>query len=51
MTGFGKFEVKDKKKRHGRNPQANVDMALRARKVVTFKCFGLLRDMINRKYR
>ncbi|MCK4486799.1 MAG: integration host factor subunit alpha [Desulfobacterales bacterium] len=47
ITGFGKFCVKDKKKRRGRNPQTGEDMALRSRRVLTFKCSGVLRDRIN----
>ena len=47
ITGFGKFCVKDKGKRRGRNPQTGRDMTLRPRRVVTFKCSGALRDRIN----
>jgi len=47
ITGFGKFCVKDKKKRRGRNPQTGEDMALRSRRVLTFKCSGVLRDRIS----
>ena len=48
ISEFGKFCVKDKKERNGRNPQTATDMKLRARRVVTFKCSGVLRDRINR---
>jgi integration host factor subunit alpha len=48
VSGFGKFSVKDKKQRRGRNPQTREDMILRTRRVVTFKCSGVLRDRINR---
>ncbi len=47
ISGFGKFCVKDKKKREGRNPQTAGDMKLRARRVVTFKCSGVLREKMN----
>ena len=47
ITGFGKFCVKDKEKRRGRNPQTGKDMTLRPRRVVTFRCSGVLRDRIN----
>ena len=47
ITGFGKFCVKNKKERKGRNPQTGEDMTLRSRRVVTFKCSGVLRDRIN----
>ena len=47
VSGFGKFSVKEKKERKGRNPATGEDMMLEARKVVTFKCSGKLRDSIN----
>jgi integration host factor subunit alpha len=47
ISGFGKFCVKEKKKRRGRNPATGEDLMLRARKVVTFKCSGKLRNRIN----
>ena len=49
ISGFGKFCVKDKKERRGRNPETASDMKLRARRVVTFKCSGVLRDRVNGK--
>ena len=47
VSGFGKFCVKQKKKRRGRNPVTGSDLILRERKVVTFKCSGKLRNKIN----
>jgi integration host factor subunit alpha len=47
VSGFGKFSVREKKERKGRNPATGEDMMLAPRKVVTFKCSGHLRDMIN----
>lgn len=47
ISGFGKFCVKEKKARRGRNPATGEDMALKPRRVVTFKCSGKLRDQIN----
>ncbi len=47
ISGFGKFCVKEKKKRRGRNPATGEDLILRKRKVVTFKCSGKLRQKIN----
>ena len=49
ITGFGKFCVKDKRKRRGRNPHTREDIMLGERRVVRFKCSGRLRDKINRK--
>jgi integration host factor subunit alpha len=47
ISGFGKFCVKAKHKRRGRNPATGDDLILRERKVVTFKCSGKLRNKIN----
>ena len=47
ISGFGKFMVKHKRARRGRNPQTNADLQLRARKVVVFKTSGVLRANIN----
>ena len=49
ISGFGKFCLKDKKERNGRNPQTATGMKLRARRVVRFKCSNNLRDKINGK--
>jgi integration host factor subunit alpha len=49
ISGFGKFYVKDKKERRGRNPQTAEEMTLRARRVVGFRCSGVLRNKINGK--
>jgi integration host factor subunit alpha len=49
ISGFGKFCVKEKKERKGRNPATGDAMMLAPRKVVTFKCSGKLRDRINGK--
>ena len=48
ISGFGKFCVKEKKKRRGRNPATGSDLLLKERKVVTFKCAGKLREKVNR---
>ncbi|MFC1516861.1 integration host factor subunit alpha [Thermodesulfobacteriota bacterium] len=47
VSGFGKFCVKHKRERRGRNPATGEDMMLENRRVVTFKCSGKLRDKIN----
>ena len=46
-SGFGKFCVKEKGQRRGRNPATGDSLMLSARKVVTFKCSGKLRDKLN----
>jgi len=48
ISGFGKFSVKEKNQRRGRNPQTGDPILLAPRKVVTFKCSGVLRERINR---
>ncbi|WP_163338401.1 integration host factor subunit alpha [Desulfopila sp. IMCC35008] len=47
ISGFGKFNVKNKKPRKGRNPQTGEDFILDARQVVTFHPSGLLRTKVN----
>ena len=47
ISGFGKFVVKEKEARRGRNPQTRRDLQLRARRVVVFKTSGILRKKIN----
>ena len=49
ISGFGKFCVKDKNKRRGRNPQTGNSVILDARRVVTFKCSRTLRENLNKK--
>ena len=48
ISGFGKFCVRKKQERKGRNPATGDAMMLTPRKVVTFRCSQKLRDMINR---
>jgi integration host factor subunit alpha len=50
ISRFGKFCVKEKNERTGRNPQTGDDLILRSRRVVTFQCSPVLRDKINKKY-
>lgn len=47
ISGFGKFVVKRKRARRGRNPQTRESLELRARRVVVFKNSGILRKKIN----
>ncbi|MBW2336519.1 MAG: integration host factor subunit alpha [Deltaproteobacteria bacterium] len=47
ISGFGKFCVKNKSQRRGRNPATGQDLILRERRVITFKCSGKLRSKIN----
>ena len=47
ISNFGKFQVKEKRQRRGRNPATGKDMMLKSRKVVTFRWSGKLRKKIN----
>ena len=47
VSGFGKFCVKEKRERKGRNPATGEDLILEPRKVVTFRCSGKLRETVN----
>ena len=49
VSGFGKFCVKKKHQRRGRNPATGQAMILKPRIIVTFKCSSKLRDKINAK--
>ena len=48
LSRFGKFTVKDKAARKGRNPKTGDQLTLEARRVITFKPSGILRNKINR---
>ena len=48
VSRFGKFCVKEKKQRKGRNPATGKDMMLEPRRVVTFRCSRQLRDKISK---
>jgi integration host factor subunit alpha len=47
ISGFGKFCVKDKRKRGGRNPGTGQDLMLAERRVVTFTCSPVLKRKLN----
>jgi len=47
ISGFGKFIVRRKKARRGRNPKTNEAMELRQRRVVIFHTSAILRQKIN----
>jgi len=47
ISGFGKWMVKAKKKRKGRNPQTGEALAIDARRVVTFRSSTVLRNAPN----
>ena len=47
VSGFGKFCVKEKRSRRGRNPATGEDLMLKPRRIVTFKCSGKLKNALN----
>jgi integration host factor subunit alpha len=49
ISGFGKFCVKEKGKRRGRNPHTGEDLMLTERRVVRFKCSPVLKGKVNRE--
>jgi integration host factor subunit alpha len=49
ISGFGKFCIKNKNARKGRNPATGDAMMLDKRRVVTFRCSAALRNKINHK--
>jgi integration host factor subunit alpha len=49
ISGFGRFSVKEKAVRKGRNPQTGEVLPLDARAVVTFHCSEVLKHKIDDK--
>jgi integration host factor subunit alpha len=47
ISGFGKFSVRHKKARRGRNPQTKESLTIASRKVVVFKASGVLRQRLS----
>jgi integration host factor subunit alpha len=47
LSEFGKFKIKDKRPRKGMNPKTGKEVVISARKVVTFKPSGNLKERVN----
>ena len=47
ISGFGKWTVKSKKQRRGRNPQTGEQITITARKVITFQSSSILREVVS----
>jgi integration host factor subunit alpha len=47
ISGFGKFSVRQKKARRGRNPQTKESLTIGARKVLVFKASRVLRQRLS----
>ncbi|MDC1208943.1 integration host factor subunit alpha [Litorivicinus sp.] len=48
LSGFGNFELRDKSERPGRNPKTGEEVAVSARRVVTFRAGQKLRSQVER---
>ncbi len=46
LSGFGKFDIRDKNARPGRNPQTGEEIPITARRVVTFRAGNKLRARV-----
>ena len=46
LSGFGNFELRDKKSRPGRNPKTGEEIPISARRVVTFKSGQKLKALV-----
>ena len=47
LSGFGNFELIDKKSRPGRNPKTGEEVTISARRVVTFRAGNKLRKKLS----
>ncbi|MGO9121847.1 MAG: integration host factor subunit alpha [Desulfomonilaceae bacterium] len=50
ISGFGKWHVRSKRPRRGRNPQSGQEMILDARRVVTWKYSPVLKKIVNKDW-
>ncbi|HZC84690.1 MAG TPA: HU family DNA-binding protein [Rubrobacter sp.] len=46
ITGFGKFSVKERKAREGRNPQTGEKLKIRASRVPSFSAGNALKEAV-----
>jgi DNA-binding protein HU-beta len=46
ITGFGKFSIKERKAREGRNPQTGQKMKIAAQKVPSFSAGNVLKEAV-----
>ncbi len=49
LSGFGNFNLRDKDKRPGRNPKTGEEVAVKARRVVTFKASQKLKALVEKR--
>lgn len=48
LSGFGNFNLRDKKQRPGRNPKTGKEIPITARRVVTFRAGQKLKSRVER---
>ncbi len=48
ISSFGSFTIREKAERIGRNPKTGVEVAIKPRKVLTFRASHVLKDKINK---
>ena len=46
LSGFGNFQLRDKAQRPGRNPKTGEEIAITARRVVTFHASQKLKEVV-----
>ena len=47
LSGFGNFDLRDKKQRPGRNPKTGEEIPITARRVVTFRAGQKLKSRVD----
>lgn len=47
LSGFGNFDLRDKRQRPGRNPKTGEEVPISARRVVTFRPGQKLKDRVD----
>lgn len=50
LSGFGNFQLRDKPQRPGRNPKTGEEVAISARRVVTFHPSAKLKGLVEKNY-
>ena len=50
LSGFGNFQLRDKPERPGRNPKTGEEVAISARRVVSFHPSATLKSLVEETY-
>ena len=51
LSGFGNFDLRDKRQRPGRNPKTGEEIPITARRVVTFRASHKLKERVEQNAR